>query len=323
MTSPLGVLLRLSSTLALAAAMAGARAGVLTDYAQVQVQAFGHDAGTPLYQFSQTSAGDLDSTGLAGGDAFGFAGAGRARVSLRGGELLEVEVASTAPPPSGTGSAFATAWSRAIWRDAVAYGDPAVDTLRFRFELAGTLAVSDLTGGAFTPQVSRAYLVAFASGAGFDVPAGPPGVPAAGGSWSVLAEDLSSLFPTMNGHRTLVTSDWIAPALAPTGEPGFGYAFAGSFEVVSRRLTGESLPAGGVFPLVVGLDVVASNRGAPSAADFATLRLAAVIDGAGNPLPLASLQFESGLQPIPEPATWALLLPGLALLAWTAARRRR
>lgn len=323
MPSSIGAILRVGATLALAAAAASARAGVLTDHAQVQVQVLGHDSTTPLVQFSQTSTGELDTAALVGSDAFGFAGAGRAHVSLHEGALLEVEAASSGPVPSGTSSAFASAWSRAVWRDAVSHPDLEVDTLVFRFELNGALVVSDVTGGAFTPRVSRAYLTAFGNGANFDVPAGPPTTPAAGGGWSVLVEDRSSLFPTSDGHRTVITSDWIAPQLTPTGDVGFGYAFEGSFELVSRRLADASLAAGGLFPLVVGLDVVASNRGGTSAAGFVgTLRLAAVTDGAGNPLPLESLHFESGLQPIPEPSTWALLLPGLALLAWVAARSR-
>lgn len=62
MTARLGVTLRLSASLALIAAMAGAQADVLTDHAQVHVQGLGV---APLYQLSQRATGDLDSHTLA------------------------------------------------------------------------------------------------------------------------------------------------------------------------------------------------------------------------------------------------------------------
>ena len=103
-----------------------------------------------------------------------------------------------------------------------------------------------------------------------------------------------------------------------TEDPGFIYTFHGGFEVETHRLTS------GIFPVVVGLDVVASNRDASSLADFfGTVRLSAATDGAGSPVPLSSLGFDSGLVPVPEPATWAMLLAGLAFVTAAAMLRRR
>jgi hypothetical protein len=304
------------AALALLLAAAAAEADIVTDHSLVHVQGFGRSGSTALYFVEQTGAGNLDSATQAGSDASGFQGSGRAAVAPGSDRLLEARASSVGPGPSSGSSAFATAWSRALWKDAVSFADTTVDTLRFRFQLDGSLSVTDVHGGAFTALVSRAYMAAIGNGQSFDAPSGPPLPPTAGPGTAVLVEDLSSLFPSSNGHRTVVTSDWISPQLVRTSTTAFEYSFDGSFEVVSRRLSGAGLPAGGIFPLVAGFDVVASNRGGASTADFfGTLRLTGVSDASGNPIAFSLLRFESSPQPVPEPATYPMLLAGLMLVA--------
>ena len=323
MDSPNRLVLRPIAALALLLIACAAHADIVADHSLVHVQAFGRSGSTALYFVEQTGDGSLDSGAQAGSDAAGFQGSGRAAVTLGSDYLLDARASSVGPAPSGGSSAFAVAWSRALWTDAVSFADATVDTLRFRFRLDGILSVTDVHGGAFTPLVSRAYVVAIGNGQSFEAPPGPPPTPTAGPGTAVLVEDLSSLFPSSNGHRTLVTSDWISPQLVRTDPSAYNYSFDGSFELVTHRLSGSGLPAGGIFPLVAGLDVVASNRGGTSEADFfGTLRLTDVSDAVGNAIPLSALRFESA-QPVPEPSISMALFAGLLALAPLARPRAR
>jgi hypothetical protein len=309
-----------AAALAMLLVFSAADADVIADHSLVHAQAFGRSGGAALYLVEQTGDGSLDSGAQAGSDASGFQATGRAAVTLDGAFALAARASSAAPAPSAGSEEFATAWSRALWKDAISFADASVDTLRLRFRLDGTLSVTDVHGGAFTPLVSRAYVVAFGNGQSFEAPAGPPLTPAAGPGTAVLVEDVSSL--STNGERTVVTSDWISPQLVRTAASGFAYSFDGSFEVVSHRLSGSGLPAGGIFPLVAGLDVVASNRGGASATDFfGTLRLTGVSDAAGSPIALSALRFEGGPQPVPEPASYLMLLAGLVSVTLLIGRR--
>lgn len=316
MYAPTRLVPRSVALLALLLAASAVEADIVTDHSLVHVEASGPSSSAPLYSVEQAAVGSVDSGAQAGSDPKGFQGSGRAAVTLGSEYVLDARASSAGPAPTSPSSAYANAWSRALWTDAVWFADTTVDTLRFHFQLDGSLSVTDVHGGAFNPLVSRAYVVAIGNGQSFEAPSGLPPPPTAGAGTAVLVEDLSSLFPASNGHRTLVTTGWISSQLVPTSPTAFEYRFSGGFEVVSHRVSGAGLPPAGIFPLVAGLDVVASNRGGASAADFfGTLRLTGVSDAAGDPIALSSLRFESNLQPVPEPSNYLMFLAGLALVA--------